>query len=169
MENIIDDLDRDLHRSTHDWQLFIGPNSDYYISHWNKLKEGSHLSFNLAACFFGAFWMLYRKMYVECILMFLVIFAQGYLEDFLVKTFNLYHSQVLWSMGLDVFVAIIIGLIGNGLYLKKAERTIRQIKYSSIEPSNQEMGIQNAGGTSPLFLGIAVVTFLAYYSWKFYL
>ena len=168
MENIIDDLKEDLDRSIQDWDLFVGPNSDYYISKWEKIKDGRYLSFNLAACFFVGFWMLYRKMYVACILVAVWVFVQDYIEAFLVEMFNLYHIQMYLNLGFDVLVAIVVGLIGNVLYLKKAERMIRKIKNNSRESSNYEMDIQNAGGTSPLFLGIAVVVFIAYYSWKFY-
>ncbi len=169
LENIIEDLKSDLDQSTLNWELFVGPNSDYYISNWKKMKRGKWLSFNLAACFFVGFWMIYRKMYLLGLAMFLLPFGQSYLEGFLVETFNLYHTQMYWSIGLDVFVAIVIGLVANGLYMKKAERTIQKIEKNHLGSSNHEMKIQNAGGTSPLFLGMAVLVFVAYYSWKFYL
>jgi hypothetical protein len=45
-------------------QAFVGPQADYYLERWHRLRLGSSaLGFNWAAFFLTLTWLLYRRMY----------------------------------------------------------------------------------------------------------
>lgn len=56
-----------------DWRIFIGKNSERYINIFKKYKDKDpFFKFNWAAFFLGYAWFLYRKMFKQTIILFIV-------------------------------------------------------------------------------------------------
>ena len=52
MENILDDYRKDYElEKEQEWQLFIGPNANFYLPKWRAIALGNNISFNFSANF----------------------------------------------------------------------------------------------------------------------
>ena len=155
MEDIIDHFEEDEDVNLKDWQLFIGPKSTYYIPRWLEFKPGkSKASFNIAAFFFGAFWMLYRKMYIAAAIWFGLILFEGFFEVYVIE--EIFGEVSGLDKILNWVVAAIMGFYGNYFYFKNAEQKIARIRNSNYSDELYEEELQKQGGTSwiPPLLGL---------------
>lgn len=59
----------------------VGKRADYYLGKWQTIEEtGNSAVFNIAAFFFGLFWMIYRKMYLYSFLAIILIVVVSSVE-----------------------------------------------------------------------------------------
>ena len=55
-----------------DLEKFVGKNSDYYVRKFEEMQiTGNKISWNWPAFFISGYWMLYRKMYIQALIMIL--------------------------------------------------------------------------------------------------
>ena len=84
-------------------ERLIGTKTEYYLPKFETMETlNSFTSWNWASFFFGTAWMVYRKMYVFGIVIWLVSMLVGKLG--------------LWPLTLAMWVGY--GLLGNFLYMK---------------------------------------------------
>jgi hypothetical protein len=145
--------------------LFVGKGSDVYLKKWENRS-----SWNWASFLFGAYWLLYRKMY----LFFFIYLISGF------AVINLIGSQLLDVMtegvysgrlsllqadnSITTFVLIayicfkvVIGATGNQLYFYHTRHKIIKITEDSITlSSSPEKQIKEAGGAS-LFVPLLLI------------
>ncbi|MCM3497659.1 DUF2628 domain-containing protein [Paenibacillus lactis] len=117
---------------------------DYYPEKWEK-----SVSFNAGAFFFTFVWLAYRKMYLFSFLYYLLS---------AVVFFVLGELGISWLYGIVLFV--IMGFIGNRLYLHFAENKIARISSMYSDPDEQRKRIVQAGGTNfgaAFFVGVVYV------------
>lgn len=128
--------------------LLVGKNAEYYLPKFQELNAQGRLnSWNWAAFFFAPYWMLYRKMY-------------GYGAGFLAAVFvmSLIESNVLSLLSIGGY--IVLGILGNGIYLKQLERKAAQAKLIG-EPIRTQFLAQNGGVNSKaVVLGIVCYALL---------
>ena len=93
--------------------LYVGDKfNTYYKRVWeNNYDKKLFLSFNLPALFVPFFWLLYRKMYVECIIFVLI--------DITLNSLSLSFVNVL--------LLIAMGFLGNNLYLRNVKINLSKI------------------------------------------
>lgn len=123
---------------------FVGPNSDYYLDRWQKIRYGKAIfSWNWAAFLVPLYWLAYRKMYAYSAILGTLIVWRIY-----VKTgfdVPMFFSFVKY---LD---CIVIGMIGNFLYYHHARKSIAEIelKRQESEPlESLEETLGRVGGVS---------------------
>ena len=158
MDEIIDHFEED--NDVKDWQLFVGNANEYYIQKWLYLKEqNTKVSFNIAAFFLGAIWMLYRKMYLETLIWVCVILGVGLLGGLFFPAGN--EDGNTMSSVINIVLATIIGFHGDWIYLQFAEKKINEIKAGQFGQSAYEEELQLQGGTSflPVFIGLGIYIF----------
>lgn len=146
LDNIIEDR---IYYST-----FFGKSVEYYQDRYERFSEGTKATFNPYAFVFGAFWIAYRKMYVELIIFMLAIIA---LQTILIVTVNL---EIGWS-GKLLFAGI-VGGCANYFYFKKATRTVTKAKEMYANITDQLDYIKKEGGVSyvsVIVLGIIIILF----------
>lgn len=112
-------------------ERLIGSKTEYYLPRFEKMENlNSFTSWNWPAFLVGCNWMLYRKMYVFGIVLWVV-------------------SQVINLMGvplLNWIVWIGSGVLGNYLYMKDIDN--RTEKAMNMQPDEREVFIQKNSGTS---------------------
>jgi len=96
-------------------------------------------------------------MYLE----FFAIFVFYYIETIFENTvlINLIGSEQtkLVNILVTITLLIILGIIGNNLYLKKAKRTIKKAKEKFSEYENQKKFLTKKGGTSFVYVTIILL------------
>ena len=157
---------------TEDIELFeeyFQKNKSYYSGKLEKYKSGQRFSFNVFAFFFGVFRFLYRKMYVEAIIIIFALILEGFLESIiLTNKFEQDQSAIVNILG-TIIIWSIIGFLGNYFYLRKAEKTI---KYAKQNYSNNELlkkYLKKKGGVSFVFLLVIIVVIISFFVYNNYL
>ena len=127
-------------------ERLVGEKTEYYLPRFEKLETlNSFTDWNWCAFLFGAFWMLYRKMYAYGIVLFVANELLG-----------------LVNGGLSLLLHVGIGIVGNYLYLKDINN--RTDKVLDMQPEAREAYIQANSGTSwtPVAVLIAVSVALGF-------
>lgn len=140
------------------WKTFIGKRADYYLHKWG-FQNGvvtQETSWNWAACFFGIFWLGYRKMY-----RYILILLGSYLAlDIFLLLLNV-NEAFLYTMNraIGIGISLTLGLFGNYLYYLHARRKIQQL--STAKQLNTQTLVKT-GGTSFIGVIIAITLFITY-------
>jgi hypothetical protein len=119
-------------------RIFVGDNEEYYERKWNK-----EYSWNWVAFFFTFFWLGYRKMFKQII----ILISLFTLLDVIIYFLDT-EDATATSLIFGFIFSLIYGFIGNSLYKKKAEKTIINIKRINYSEDNEEKEIAKKGGTS---------------------
>jgi len=103
--------------------------------------------------------MLYRKMYRETLVGFAILLAVGVLQGLAAYTTGM-NLNALGRVE-DIAVAVTMGMLGNGLYLRRARRIIADVRAREPDPERREALLRARGGRSWLGILIAVVLTIA--------
>lgn len=137
---------------------FVGPNYNTYLRKFQRVSEG-HVSFNWAAAVFSNRWMAYRGMFRQAVIFSLILNAFSGIVSYLILTlFQSLGTQIsdstylqlnMFSMALTVCVGLIVGLIGDSMYWKRAKKMMDQLSCRGREAvSDQRIArsLRAAGG-----------------------
>lgn len=145
----------DINISEEELSLFVGKNADIYLQKWSL---NSH--WNWSAFLFDAYWLMYRKMYLYCVLYLLIWF--GWSNVIVASVFSKWNP--IESPGLiPVVLAIccipkpVLGIFANKLYLHQAKRKITAIVQGPNKHESREAEIKSSGGTN-MVLPLTVLT-----------
>jgi len=136
-------------------EAFIGKKSDYYLEKWGNPTQASH---NWAAYLGGIGWLLYRKMYIEA----LVLLALWTLLDVLLWPLPFFDTI---DRAVTMGIWILVGTYGNTLYHRKFLRVTR--KGDHLEGEERLRFLNKKGGTSilaavvltPVFVFLSILVF----------
>jgi len=125
-------------------RAFVGPNAAYYLYQFSKFNltgtERFTPTWNWSTCGFTFIWMLYRKMYIQALVTFIVFCMPG----------------------INVIMHIMAGCIGNYLYYRHVRERIMEIR-STQSPENFFPALTVVGGVHrwAIVLAIAFSVLLA--------
>lgn len=132
-------------------RAFVGPRGDYYLRKWApRLADPSgETGMNWAAFFLTAFWLAYRKMYAATFIFYGVAVALAVLQQ-VVFVLMLGAPSVPPGVGLivNIAIAIVCGLCGNGWYLAHTRRKIADSKAKGLGGEHLMYDLVRRGGTS---------------------
>lgn len=119
------------------FKAFYTQKSKYYADQLEKFEQGERLSFNFWAGFFSVTWFIYRKMYKQAIIIFLIILALTIISAVILQLINPYDSsnEVYVKIFFYIFDFVVLGFIGNKLYISKSIK--------SVESFINEHGLEN--------------------------
>lgn len=135
---------------------FVGKRSDIYAAKW---RDNTYWNWAAFAC--GAYWLMYRKMYLYAVLG--IVF--GFLGIIVPTGLIVMNQRSLEPLApyIELFIYLILklvwGIIGNLVYRHHTERQIAFVK-SRLPAGQRESAIRHAGGTNlalPLTLFIVKV------------
>ncbi|RXM40512.1 hypothetical protein BOQ62_06035 [Chryseobacterium sp. CH21] len=106
---------------------------------------------------FGVFWFLYRKMYLEAIVIYSFFYIESCLENFFLPKIIGTEQTKLVSYCVSIIMLIIIGFCGNLLYINKAKRTIKKVEEKFPEYEQQKEYLNKKGGTTLLYATILLI------------
>ena len=108
------------------YKTYFGDNYDYYSPSLltNEVKK----NFNLYAFFFGATWLLYRRLYKVFLILIVITIIESLIQDWFVKYFGLGKDIVLLTNPIITIInGIIIGKIANYYLIKHVQKKISSI------------------------------------------
>jgi len=141
-------------------RLFTQKHPEYYLKHFNKIKNGHNkISWNWFAFLFPGPWLFYRK-----------LVKAGIILDVI------YAAATLWSASLDMngsdyfilpiiimlAIAISLGLYANYIYLQKYNST-QKIISKSKESDTKDNGISRTGSIIGSLIPIGVTALILYF------
>jgi hypothetical protein len=145
---------------------YFGRQSDYYLSEYKACHNGVKFSFNIGSFFGGLFWFMYRKLFLQLLIIVGIITAIGFFQAIVSELFSLSETvEKAFEMIVKIFTWLGLGFIGNYLYIKQSEKNIRTILSSTDDEEERLMRLQRKGGVSnsPYFvliiLLIAIIIF----------
>ena len=98
-------------------------------------------------------------MYREALFLFVILVAEGFLEDYLFGSFynRSADAQKTASVVVTVILGSTLGFVGNHLYMMSAKRKILRIIDSHLTEDETLEKLKRAGGTSLAFLYVLIV------------
>ncbi|MDD2338535.1 MAG: DUF2628 domain-containing protein [Geobacteraceae bacterium] len=119
-------------------RAFVGTNSEYYVQNFTKFTiagtENFTMTWNWSTCCFTFFWMLYRKMYIQAAITFVIF----------------------WLPGINIILHIVAGCVGNYLYYKHTKDKIVEIR-AIQPPQNLYSILQQVGGVHGWVIPFGIV------------
>ena len=129
--------------NTYEMDLFLEKNQMYYHEKFERMSiTGDKKSWNWAAFFLNIYWMLYRKMYLQAGVVYLLNLIIAFIP------------HIGWILSLAF--GICIGLYSNSLYFNHINKNLREI--DQLYPNNKEIMIMKKGRTNlPLAITVGVI------------
>ncbi|ALS24364.1 LCP family protein [Paenibacillus naphthalenovorans] len=145
----------DISISEEELSLFVGKKADLYLQKWRHNSR-----WNWPAFLFDAYWLMYRKMYLYCVLYLIIWFVwSNVIVASVFSEWNPVESPGL--LPLVLFLCCIpkpvLGIFANKLYLHQAKRKITAIVQDQNKQESRETEITAVGGTN-LVLPLTVLT-----------
>lgn len=134
---------------TNEMDIFILKNIEYYNSKFKQIvRRGNKKTWNWSAFLCGKFWFLYRKMYVQAIILFFINEVVSLIP----------HVGTIINLVLE----IIIGIYANSVYFDHINKKLSEIDMIGYE--TKESIIITKGGTNLiiplLIIGIYALIFI---------
>ena len=158
-----------------DLAIFLGQNSHYFLPRFKQMKERNGNTWNWSACILQQYYLLYRKMNLLGVLMFLLsivlslpgilgyfdVFRQLYSPD----AAAVFDANMLMIMSyvfsfLSMLVRIFFGMFFNRLYMNQVFRKVRKIREEyGNRPEYHSMLLKNGSVSMTMVIAIIVATF----------
>ena len=139
-------------------EAFIGDMSSYYFEKWETHRY-STTGWNWAAFLLGVVWLVYRRMYVEIYLIFVILIGI-YVNGGLLFGFDFLGKAILYLLPYSLlFIPTLLGVFGNALYRQKGLRILNEIK--SFDESERITLLRDKGGIN--IVG-AIIVFICHIS-----
>lgn len=130
---------------------FVEKKEEYYLAKWDVFENSSEkISWNWAAFFFSAYWMMYRKMYIPAVF----VFAGTRVVKYMIA---LSGGQSYRLTTLITLVAT--GMLGNWIYYVYASRKITDVADTAGTDDPVIIGrtVREVGGTSWLWVFLLMI------------
>lgn len=153
------------------WRTCIAEDADHFMLQLERVRSGRSPKFNFHACFFGLFWMFYRKMYLVagCALILMLV---GHSTIAIINRWVIPFEPVRVSLALMLILSIpvLMGYYADRTYLWHIGRIIQRETAPDLRRSERQVRARLAlsGGTSwssviGLFVGMLVLFYLLGY------
>lgn len=124
--------------TTDELRTFIGTNANFYIQQFSAFTQSGTekfcITWNWSTCGFTFIWFLYRKMYIQSLVAFIVFCIPG----------------------INIILHIVVGVIGNYLYYHHVKEKILEIR-SLQPPQNIIQTLQETGGVNRWVITLGVI------------
>ncbi len=124
--------------NTEETRAFVGPNSDYYIRAFSNFTNTGVEKFvptwNWSCFGFTFLWMLYRKMYMQSAITFVVFCLPG----------------------LNIILHILVGVVGNYLYYRHVRQNILETRATQLSQNSYPV-LQELGGVNRWVITVGIV------------
>jgi hypothetical protein len=146
MEILDNEIDVYISAEEHEWEVFIGNKSGYYIPIWHKFqKQDSKVHIHLFALIFNVYWIAYRKMYKYAFAFLLFSLVFSFFARFFLTNIGYLPLQLISMLPYPI-----LGLFGNWIYYQHAQNKIADIKHTYKTEASQQRAIIEVGQTNLL-------------------
>lgn len=128
--------------------VYFGSQSNYYTNMYKEFLNGRKFTFNVISFFFGPFWFLYRKLYIQGLLLLLLAAAVEQLGLLVLKHSGLAENiQTMIYLVLNLSLSMLAGFMGNYLYMRKMEKNMEEVIVATENEEQRIKLLQKKGGT----------------------
>lgn len=139
-----------LHKQA-DWQAFVDTRYHFYDQKWSMSSQPDvKAGWNWASFFVGLFWLGYRKMYREV----LILIGLFFLIDFVAALTGIYAL----SNFIPFIIYFYLGIKGNALYYQHVRRKLAELKDDNLS----KQAYREYGGVSGVGVVVALLLLFAY-------
>lgn len=139
------------------YAAFFQKSKFYYIEKLRSFQTGVKFFFNVYAFLFGVFWFMYRKMYLEVLIILVIRGIEELIENYLSPDDNPEGTGKVFSILSTLITGIVIGFLSNYLYLRKAEKMVRVAKEKYLSDEERKTFLLKKGGVSIVFLIVIII------------
>ena len=139
------------------YSAFFMNDKEYYLKQLEKYQSGKRLNFNFSVIALGISWFIYRKLYKESIVIFLIIAGLTALNFLLIKPYLGKEGNVLFFLIFALTFWAVLGFIANKIYIKKAELTVAAAKLNFQDDTEIRSEVIKKGGVNALGLLLVFV------------
>ncbi|GEN58085.1 hypothetical protein GCM10012290_19920 [Halolactibacillus alkaliphilus] len=133
------------------WRSFVDTRYHYYEAKWSQSTQPEiRAGWNWASFFVGLFWLGYRKLYKEV----LIVIGLFFLFDLLVAVTGLPGINTLLTFAVYIY----LGFKGNALYYRHVKQKLSELEREDLTPQDY----RRFGGVSGLGILIVVLLFFSY-------
>ncbi len=139
---------------------YVGPkNADYYAERFARFRSGgSKLSWSWPAFFVAAYWLLYRKMWLNALLYWVGLpVVLGALSVGVALVAGEAASTAFYYGAYLTITFILVPLFANYLYYRHAQRKVDKIAGMISSPERQSAELTRIGGTSNIVIIVLIV------------
>lgn len=136
-------------RRTSDYEVAIGPNTGYYLKHFEDLDAGgSKLGWHWPAFFVTTFWFIYRKMWLPGLLNFFWPVISFVIGATLMAVLGVPAGIVVYLL-LLLAPSIVLPMFANAIYRHHVHRLIAGLRPDiAASPDQRRARLERDGGTS---------------------
>jgi len=143
------------HSEAH-YRLFFGKRADSYMEVVKKIANGKKFVFNVPAFFLGMFWMAYRKMYREIVVVFVFLALEGFVEAMILEAYGVPEENTsIIDLVITIIWSVLLGFYSNYLFVAMANREISKVLELNLPEEEADALIAKNGGTS--FIGVVAL------------
>ena len=128
---------------TDELKAFVGKNTDYYLNQWSDRSY----NFNWAAFFLSGFWLAYRKMYWQV----LVLLGATVVLSLVLQALGITQAWIP-----SLVIGLVCGTYGDRWYHNHALRVVRKFRLKEPRTDERIMLLAKRGGVSQILV-IAVI------------
>lgn len=133
------------------WRYFVDTRYHYYEAKWSQSTQPEiKAGWNWASFFVGLFWLGYRKLYKEV----LIVIGLFFLFDLFRAVTGLAALNTLLTFAVYIY----LGFKGNALYYRHVKQKLSELEREDLTP----LEYRRFGGVSGLGILIVVILFLSY-------
>ena len=143
---------------------FVGlKNADYYSRHFDRFEnQGGSISWNWPAFFISSFWLLYRKMWLNAFLYWIVLpIILTVITGFIAASSSAQAGGMFYYGTYLVIAFILLPLFANKLYYRHAQGKVNKVASITSSPEQQRMELARIGGTSNVVLVVIPIILIA--------
>jgi Tfp pilus assembly major pilin PilA len=146
------------------YRAAVGPRADYYVPRFLSFDRpgASKASWNWPAFFVTLPWMLYRRMWLTALVVFLISMGVGIVEAVLVPMVG-EHLGLLVAIAVAVIYSfILIPMFANALYHAHIKRRIAKVTQSGLDEVQSVRALERGPHTSVVALIVVLVLGVVY-------
>lgn len=134
---------------------YVGPkNADYYARKFDEFKSGGgSVSWHWPAFFISSLWLLYRKMWLNAFLYWIVLpFTLGIISGFIGAAVGPDASSVFYYVAYLSVTFLLVPIFANRLYYRHAQKKADKVASVISSAEQQSAELSRIGGTSGIVL-----------------
>lgn len=133
---------------------YVGPkNADYYARKFEQIRSGSSVSWHWPAFFIASFWLLYRKMWLNAFLYWIVLpVTLSVLSVIATMNIGPEAGAIVYYGPYFLIAFILLPMFANRLYYRHAQAKADKVASITSSADQQAAELSRIGGTSNIVL-----------------
>lgn len=143
---------------------YVGPkNADYYARKFDRFKSGGgSISWHWPAFFISAWWLLYRKMWLNAFLYWMVLpIGLMFLTGVLAAAMGTEAAAVFYYGTYSIITFLLVPMFANRLYYRHAQKKADKVASVTSSADQQSAELARIGGTSGVVLILIPIALVA--------